>query len=182
MKSTLSLISNAKTLSRVLMLATFAICAGAYAQAPAAPSDPAQRDDTDAPKIPDGWIGTWRPYSRGYQQFGDLRIGKETLSWSFCQSVRYRVFKQSGDAYYIEQTDASACDYDYVGTQYLVLVLTGKDLEVSICRERDEFDRPPTQKYCSWGVLNKLTHPTADTHRVVFSTADDSFTLSDIAG
>lgn len=131
----------------VLLLATSMIAAGACAQTPTL-------------TLPEALIGTWQPYGKGYKQFGDLVIGKDVLSWSVCQNVRYRVFKRTADTYYIEQTDPSPCDFSFVGTKYLVLVLKDKELEASICRERDEFDRPPTEKYCSWGILNKKNDST----------------------
>lgn len=131
---------------RVLLLATSMIAAGACAQTP-------------AQALPEALIGTWQPYGKGYQRFGDLKIGKDVLSWSVCQNVRYRVFKRTADTYYIEQTDPAPCDFSFVGTKYLVLALKDNELQASICREREEFDRPPTEKHCSWGILNKKAAP-----------------------
>lgn len=161
MKVTTPFIDKAQRTASVLLLSMATICAGSYAQPPSRQTVNEAVSDASL-VLPDALIGTWRPYSKNYQRFGDLQIGKEVLSWGFCQSVRYRVYKRTGDSYYIEHADASSCDYGTVGTKSLVLVLRDNDLEVSVCHARDEFDKPPTEKYCSWGILNKTSDEPPD--------------------
>jgi hypothetical protein len=114
-----------------------------------------------APRLPDSLIGTWVPYGRGYQQFGDLKIERELLSWGPCRKVGYRVFRATNDTYYIEQTQQPPCNFDG-GASFLVVqfsdraretITTSAAVEVSMCGHRDEFDRPPEQRYCSRGLL-----------------------------
>ena len=154
MKVIVSLIHRAKSMMRIIALATAMISVGACAQSSPRQAEAQARSDATL-VLPEDLLGTWHPYGRGYQRYGDLLLDKEVLSWGACQNVRYRVFRRTGAAYYIEQIGDSPCDFSVVGTKYLVLVATEKGLEVSICRGRDEFEKPPNENYCSWGTLNK---------------------------
>lgn len=137
---------------RSLLLAVSMISAGACAQTAVEQSQAEAASHTDS-ALPEALIGTWEPYSRGYQPLGDLTMGAEMLSWGPCQNVRYRVFRRTDKAYYIELVGEPPCTVR--GASHLVLVPAENSLEVSRCRGRDEFDKPPEKRYCSWGILYK---------------------------
>jgi hypothetical protein len=129
-----------------------AVASTACAQV-AAP-DPATSAEPTVASLPVALMGTFSPYSRSYRQLGELIITADVLSWGRCQQVKYRVFRQRQGAYYIEQEAMPACKFVDRST-YLVLIPTNDGLELSICPERDEFDKPEDTRLCSWGVLYK---------------------------
>lgn len=140
--------------SCVLSLGTLLILCAACAREGVGAADMENAKDDGVQSLPDSLLGTWVPYGRGYKPFGSLIIESERLSWSECSGIPYRVFKKVDDTYYIEQKKAPPCYFE-PKSPYLILVLKKRALEVSICGEEDEFDRPPAARYCSRGILYK---------------------------
>ena len=108
--------------------------------------------------LPEAVLGEWQPYGEGYRQFGDLSIAGDTLSWGNCRQARYRVYRWRDSTYYVELLHSPPCKFGFEAS-FLVVVMSDRGIEVSICRERDEFDRPATERFCARGLLTKKQAP-----------------------
>lgn len=137
---------------RPVFFALFLVATGACAQTP--PVESGSDRGQEPSRLPSGLLGVWVPYGRGYQPFGDLTIGPEVLSWGSCWQVPYRVYRTNGETHYLELVRSPPCKFG-VHASFLILVPSDRGLEVSICREQDEFDRPPDERFCSRGLLYK---------------------------
>lgn len=108
-------------------------------------------------RLPEHLLGTWTPYSEGYQGFGDLTIGPDFLTWGTCLEARYRLFRTRDSTHYLELLRLPPCKFGFHAS-FLVLVPSNEGLEVSVCREKDEFNRASTRQFCSWGILYRKHH------------------------
>lgn len=137
---------------RTLFLLSLFVSVSACGQPPLA-SDPHGKEVSE-PQLHEDLRGTWSPYSRNYQRFGDLVLGADFLSWGACMRTEYRVLQVKELAYYLELLAAPPCTLR-VGGSFFILAPSDRGLEVSVCATRDELDRPRSERHCSWGILNK---------------------------
>lgn len=105
-------------------------------------------------QLPESLRGTWSPYSKSLQEFGDLTLGTDSLSWGTCTKTAYRVLQVVEQTYYLELLRSPPCILGSPAS-FLILAPSDRGLEVSICGEREELDRAAPERRCSWGILNK---------------------------
>jgi hypothetical protein len=135
---------------RVFRFIALLVLLGA-ATACAATGSGGERKAANEGLLPRDLLGTWVPYSEGYQQFGDLSITSDTLAWGGCSSMSYSVLRSSGAVYFVEIA-LESCQITG-DASFLILELSTQGLEVSICRDPAEFDKRRPYRRCSWGVL-----------------------------
>lgn len=137
---------------RIFFLLSLFLSAIACGQSPLA----GDQDGTEisGPQLPENLLGVWSPYSRSYQEFGDLVLGANSLSWGPCAQTAYRVLQVKDQTYYLELLASSACTLSIRGA-FVILAQSDKGLEVSLCGLRDELDRAPSERHCDWGIFNK---------------------------
>jgi hypothetical protein len=111
-------------------------------------------------------LGTWSPGATRDPD-GDLRITRERLSYSDCLYEEYRLIGGDGQRTFHVQVVDPHCRF---GAQGLFFIFEFSDLArpeedtdviLSICHDRDQFDRPRAQRRCSWGTFqkNQATEP-----------------------
>lgn len=138
-----------------MLRAFFVLClvtASACGQSPLADNQPVK--EVSGLQLPEALRGRWSPRGEGIQEFGDLTIGADSLSWGTCTKTAYRVLQVIEQTYYLELLRASPC---ILGLPASILILAPSDraLEVSICSGREELDRPASKRRCSMGILDK---------------------------
>lgn len=135
---------------RVLFMMMW-VATGACAQTPASDTG-AQADGANDRKLPAEIIGTYSPYSKSLRGYGELSIGANDFSWGECTHVPYALVR-AGHGYLLE-FEPSACTLS-PSSNFLILKLSGNQMQVWICDDAGEFDRPERDRNCSWGLLGK---------------------------
>jgi len=105
----------------------------------------------------------WVPYSRSYQQLGELRLTPETISWGGCMYEEYRVLRADDElqSFVVELVHSPPCKIEVAAPLLLLefseraLKFSDRGLEVSICHEPGQLERPPGRRSCSRGILTK---------------------------
>jgi len=119
----------------------------ACAQAPASSTDGAHDR-----KLSAEMIGTYSPYSKSVRGYGELSIGANDFSWGECAHVPY-VLVRAGNGYLL-QFEPDACTL-LPRSNFLILKLSEKQMQVWICNDAGEFDRGERERNCDWGILGK---------------------------
>ena len=105
-------------------------------------------------QLPETLLGTWSPYSKSIEEFGNLTVSTAALSWGTCTETKYRVLQVTEQTYYLELI-TPPCRL-HLPASFLILAPSDGSLEVSICSGREELDRSAGQRSCSMGILHKL--------------------------
>ncbi len=136
---------------RVLFLLSAFVAASACGQSTVA-NEPQNQSGSEA-QLPQTLRGTWSAYSKSIQEYGDLTLGAEVLSWGTCTNTTYRVLQVIEQTYYLELV-SPPCRFQRP-VAYLILAPSDRSLRVSICSGREELERPADQRHCSLGTLYK---------------------------
>lgn len=130
----------------------FLLSAVARAEVPSKPVEGEAKYSADS-QLPVKLLGTWTPLGRGYMAIGDLTFETQTLSWGFCEKAPYRVLREDGETYLVQfLLVAPACRIGGISS-FLIVEPAERGIEVSICRDPGEFQKPKGDRQCSHGVL-----------------------------
>ena len=133
----------------------FSLCfvtASACGQSPLADNQPVK--EASELQLPEVLQGTWSPRGEGFQEFGELALAADSLSWGTCTKTAYRVLRVIEQAYYLELLRSPPCTLGFPAS-FLILAPSDRALEVSICMRAEELDRPAPKRRCAMGILNK---------------------------
>jgi len=139
---------------RILFLALTLVATSACAQSVRLnerQTDQSHVPDTD---LPQDIQGIWFPYSESYLRFGQLVIEPGVLSWNSCVRTQYEVLRSSDEAHLIKLHRSESCRLIGEST-YLILRVTTQRLEVSVCSDPLEFEKPTSKRSCSRGLLER---------------------------
>ena len=106
-----------------------------------------------ASELPKGFLGVWTPLGRGYLAIGDLALDEQSLSWGNCRNAPYRTLRRTGEAYLVQFLLATPSCHVSGEASFLIIEPADRGIEVSICRDPTEFNKPKTDRQCSYGVL-----------------------------
>jgi hypothetical protein len=121
--------------------------------------DQASRPGAQLPKsllaseLPKAFLGVWTPLGRGYLAIGDLVLDEHSLTWGNCLNAPYRTLRQIGEAYLAQFLLATPACHVRGEASFLIIEPADQGIEVSICRDPTEFNKPKTDRRCSYGVL-----------------------------
>lgn len=153
-------VRRAKSFVAALQLALLCLASGACAQDPTRVS---QSAGNTVLQLPSRLFGVWVPYSKSFEQLGELRLTAETISWGGCMYEEYRVLRADEEqkSYVVELVHSPPCKIEVSAPLLMfefsdrALKFSDRGLEVSICHEPAQLERPPGRRSCSRGVLTK---------------------------
>jgi len=126
------------------------ISAGACAQTPIE-NGQADGKDTD---LPDSLLGVWVPLGRSWQQLDALRLESNVLTWGTCSRVPYVVLRSTGEVYLLQFLLSGTCRLRGEAS-FLIAAPSDEELQLWICRDPTQFDKPVKERSCSWGILRR---------------------------
>lgn len=104
------------------------------------------------------YSGTWEPGTRNYNRFGNLTFGRQQLDWGSCRNIKFKVIKESAEKLLLEIMAENSCLLPLVNSDRFLLFepTSSNHIELSICGNVGEAEKPAGDRRCSWGSYDRV--------------------------